>query len=60
MEWALRYAGASLAGSADELLPRRHDPIPTIGQDGRVVLLSPELAGFDSERVRRLLVRLGA
>jgi len=50
VEWALRYAGALLAGSADELLPRRHDPIPTIAQDGLVVLLSPELAGFTSER----------
>jgi uncharacterized protein len=48
VEWALRYAGAALAGQADELLPRQHDPIPTIGQDGRVVLLSPELAGFTS------------
>jgi uncharacterized protein len=48
VEWALRYAGATLAGDADTLLPRRHDPIPTIGQDGRVVLLSPELAGFAS------------
>ncbi len=50
VEWALRYAGAALAGQADELLPRRHDPIPTISYDGRVVLLSPELAGFTSER----------
>jgi uncharacterized protein len=50
VEWALRYAGASLAGEADTLLPRRHDPIPTIGYDGSVVLLSPELAGFDSSR----------
>jgi len=48
VEWALRYAGAALAGDADELLPRRHDPIPTVCQDGRVVLLSPELAGFTS------------
>jgi uncharacterized protein len=46
VEWALRYAGATLAGAADELLPRQHDPIPTIAYDGRVVLLSPELAGF--------------
>jgi uncharacterized protein len=30
------------------MLPRRHDPIPTIGHDGEVVLLSPELAGFTS------------
>jgi uncharacterized protein len=48
VEWALRYAGAALAGQADDLLPRRHDPIPTIAYDGRVVLLSPELAGFTS------------
>lgn len=46
IEWALRYAGATLAGAADDLLPRQHDPIPTIAYDGRVVLLSPELAGF--------------
>jgi uncharacterized protein len=45
-EWALRYAGASLAGQADGLLPRRIDPIPTVGHDGDVVLFSPELAGF--------------
>ena len=50
VEWALRFAGAVLAGQADELLPRRHDPIPTIAVDGRVVLLSPELAGFSSPR----------
>jgi uncharacterized protein len=42
--------GASLAGEADALLPRRHDPIPTIAFDGGVVLLSPELAGFRSDR----------
>jgi len=46
IEWALWYAGATLAGTADELLPRRIDPIPTIAYDGSVVLLSPELAGF--------------
>jgi uncharacterized protein len=46
IEWALRYAGAALAGTADELLPRQLDPIPLISYDGRVVLLSPELAGF--------------
>lgn len=48
VEWALRFAGATLAGQADTLLPRRHDPVPTIGYDGGVVLLSPELAGFTS------------
>jgi uncharacterized protein len=46
IEWALRFAGATLAGAADDLLPRQHDPIPTVSHDGRVVLLSPELAGF--------------
>jgi uncharacterized protein len=50
VEWALRYAGAAMVGEEDELLPRRHDPIPTISYDGRVVLLSPELAGFTSAR----------
>jgi uncharacterized protein len=50
VEWALRFAGAVLADAADELLPRRHDPIPTIAYDGGVVLLSPELAGFSSDR----------
>jgi uncharacterized protein len=46
IEWSLRYAGAVLDGTADEVLPRQLDPIPTIGYDGSVVLLSPELAGF--------------
>jgi uncharacterized protein len=50
IEWALRYAGAALAGTDDELLPRHFDPIPSIGWDGRVVLLSPELAGFSDPR----------
>jgi uncharacterized protein len=50
VEWALRYAGAALAGTDDELLPRHHDPIPTIAHDGKVVLLSPELAGFADPR----------
>ena len=50
IEWALRYAGAALAGTDDELLPRHFDPIPVITQDGRVVLLSPELAGFTDPR----------
>jgi uncharacterized protein len=46
VEWSLRYASAVLAGTADQVLPRQLDPIPTIGHDGSVVLLSPELAGF--------------
>jgi uncharacterized protein len=50
IEYALRYAGAVLAGSADEVLPRRLDPIPTVTFDGRVFVLSPELAGFTDER----------
>jgi uncharacterized protein len=50
IEWSLRYAGAVLDGTADDLLPRRLDPIPTVAQDGGVVLLSPELAGFEDPR----------
>jgi uncharacterized protein len=50
IEWALRYTGAVLDGSADEVLPRALDPIPTIATDGRVFLLSPELAGFTDPR----------
>jgi uncharacterized protein len=50
VEWSLRYAGAVLDGTADEVLPRRLDPIPTIARDGSVVLLSPELAGFHDPR----------
>jgi len=50
IEWSLRYAGAVLAGVADEVLPRQLDPIPTVAYDGSVVLLSPELAGFSDAR----------
>ncbi|GAB3965748.1 GRRM system radical SAM/SPASM domain protein [Plantactinospora veratri] len=46
VEWSLRYAAAVLDGAEDDVLPRQLDPIPTIGYDGSVVLLSPELAGF--------------
>jgi uncharacterized protein len=46
IEWTLRYVAAVLDDTADDLLPRQLDPIPTIGYDGSVVLLSPELAGF--------------
>jgi uncharacterized protein len=46
VEWSLRYVQAVLDGTADEVLPRQLDPIPTVAQDGSVVLLSPELAGF--------------
>jgi uncharacterized protein len=50
VEWSLRYAAAVLDGTADDLLPRQLDPIPTIAFDGSVVLLSPELAGFHDPR----------
>ncbi|HEX5540658.1 MAG TPA: cyclophane-forming radical SAM peptide maturase AmcB [Micromonospora sp.] len=50
IEWSLRYVAAVLDGTADDLLPRQLDPIPTIGYDGSVVLLSPELAGFSDPR----------
>ena len=50
VEWSLRYAAAVLDGTADEVLPRQLDPIPTICHDGSVVLLSPELAGFSDPR----------
>ncbi|WP_305792154.1 cyclophane-forming radical SAM peptide maturase AmcB [Micromonospora sp. KC723] len=50
VEWSLRYAAAVLDGTAGELLPRRLDPIPTVGHDGAVVVLSPELAGFRDPR----------
>ncbi|MET3427835.1 uncharacterized protein BJ973_007047 [Actinoplanes tereljensis] len=50
VEWSLRYAAAVLDGTADDVLPRRLDPIPTVAHDGSVVLLSPELAGFHDLR----------
>ena len=50
VEWTLRYAAAVLDGTADEVLPRQLDPMPTIAYDGSVVLLSPELAGFSDPR----------
>jgi uncharacterized protein len=50
VEWSLRYVAAVLDGTADDLLPRRLDPIPTVAHDGSVVLLSPELAGFSDPR----------
>jgi uncharacterized protein len=50
VEWSLRYAAAVLDGTDDDVLPRQLDPIPTIGYDGSVVLLSPELAGFTDPR----------
>lgn len=46
VEWSLHYLAAVLRGEADSVLPRQRDPVPTIAYDGRVVLFSPELAGF--------------
>lgn len=48
VEWSLHYLGAALRGEADTVLPRQRDPVPTVAHDGRVVLFSPELAGFNS------------
>jgi uncharacterized protein len=48
IEWSLHYLAAALRGEEDSVLPRQRDPVPTIAHDGRVVLFSPELAGFDS------------
>ncbi|GAA1885314.1 GRRM system radical SAM/SPASM domain protein [Asanoa iriomotensis] len=50
IEWSLRYTEAVLIGTADSVLPRKLDPIPTVAYDGSVVLLSPELAGFQDAR----------
>ena len=50
LEWTLRYAEAVLDGTADAVLPRGLDPIPSIATDGRVYLFSPELAGFTDAR----------
>ncbi|HEX6499171.1 MAG TPA: cyclophane-forming radical SAM peptide maturase AmcB [Micromonosporaceae bacterium] len=50
IEWTLRYTAAVLAGTVDDVLPRQHDPIPTIAYNGDVVVLSPELAGFADAR----------
>jgi uncharacterized protein len=47
IEWSLHYLSAALRGEADSVLPRQRDPVPTVAHDGRVVLFSPELAGFD-------------
>lgn len=50
IDHALGYASAVLKGTADQVLPRQIDPMPMIGPDGRVFLLSPELAGFADPR----------
>jgi uncharacterized protein len=47
IEWSLHYLAAALRGDEDSVLPRQRDPVPTIAHDGRVVLFSPELAGFN-------------
>ena len=48
IEWTLHYLAAALRGDEDSVLPRHRDPVPTIAHDGRVVVFSPELAGFDN------------
>ncbi|MFE3206450.1 hypothetical protein [Embleya sp. NPDC059237] len=45
----LSFAGAVLHGDRPDGSDRL-DPLPTIAYDGSVVLISPELAGFDDER----------
>lgn len=50
IEWSLRYVAAVLDGAEDEVLPRQLDPIPTVGYDGSVIPLSPELAGFSDPK----------
>lgn len=50
IDWSLRYLAALVDGTADGMLPRRVNPVPAIGHDGAVVLLSPELAGFSDRR----------
>lgn len=46
IEWSLHYLAAAMRGEEDTILPRARDPVPTVAHDGRVVLFSPELAGF--------------
>lgn len=46
IEWSLHYLAAAMRGEEDGVLPRARDPVPTVAHDGRVVLFSPELAGF--------------
>lgn len=50
IERVLGYVAAEFDGRAGEFLPAAIDPFPTVAHNGDVVLLSPELAGFQSER----------
>ncbi|MET8762160.1 cyclophane-forming radical SAM peptide maturase AmcB [Lentzea sp. NPDC004782] len=51
LERALSYAGAVLRrDSATHRDGALFDPLPTVGYDGSVTLISPELAGFNSKR----------
>jgi uncharacterized protein len=47
MDHSLDYVAAVLAGTADQILPPAIDPMPMVAVDGRVFVLSPELAGFN-------------
>jgi uncharacterized protein len=51
IERVLGYVSAEFEGRADQFLPSAIDPFPTVTHDGDVVLLSPELAGFDDHRL---------
>lgn len=51
LERALSYVGAVLGrDGATHRYGALFDPLPTIGYDGSVTLISPELAGFNSNR----------
>ena len=51
IERVLGYVSAEFDGRADQFLPAEIDPFPTVTHTGDVVLLSPELAGFDDHRL---------
>jgi uncharacterized protein len=52
VERVLGYAAAEFEGRADDFLPDTLDPFPTVAHDGEVVVLSPELSGFQDQHER--------
>ncbi|MYX95306.1 radical SAM protein [Streptomyces sp. SID486] len=50
VEHAWRYVRAELAGAAGRWADQPVDPLPMVTWDGQVVALSPDLAGFSSDR----------
>ncbi len=50
IDWAMAYLRAALSGAVSDLLPGGIDPVPSVGYDGSVIMLSPELAGFTDPR----------